>query len=70
VRLLGLGKNELDFPLREEESLHSLYFWEHDAFHEVVSDVAQALAVVHMLWSVMQIFLVVFALTTETETNC
>jgi hypothetical protein len=40
VWLLRLGKNELDFPLREEESLHSLYFWEHDAFHEVVSDVA------------------------------
>jgi len=33
VRFLSLGKNELDFPLREEESLHSLYFWEYDAFH-------------------------------------
>ena len=40
VRLLSLGKNELDFPLREEESLYSLYFWEYDTFHEVVSDVA------------------------------
>jgi hypothetical protein len=36
---LSLGKNELDFPLREEESLHSLYVRQYDAFHEVVRDV-------------------------------
>jgi hypothetical protein len=40
VGLLGLGKNESDFPLREEEPLYSLHFWEYDAFHKVVSDVA------------------------------
>jgi hypothetical protein len=30
--------------LREEEPLYSLYFWEYDAFHEVVSDVASTRA--------------------------
>src|SRR5207302_5097443 len=40
MRLFSLGKNELDFPLREEEWLYSLYVRESDAFHEVVRDVA------------------------------
>jgi hypothetical protein len=70
VWLLSLGKNKLDFSLREEESLHSLYVREYDAFREVVSNIAHAFAVVHMLWSVMQMFQVVFALTAEVETNC
>jgi hypothetical protein len=30
LRFLSLGKNELDFPLREEEALYPLYFWEYD----------------------------------------
>jgi thymidylate synthase len=70
VWLLSLGKNKLDFSLREEESLHSLYVREYDAFRGVVSNIAHAFAVVHMLWSAMQMFRVVFALTAEVETNC
>ena len=30
----------MSWRLREEEALHSLYFWEYDAFHDVVSDIA------------------------------
>src|SRR5947208_16855935 len=40
MRLFSLGKNELDFPLREEEWLYSLYVREYNAFHEIVRDVA------------------------------
>jgi len=38
--LLGLGEDLLNLPLRKEGSLHSLYFWEYHAFHEVMSHVA------------------------------
>ena len=48
---MGVGLDESDFALRKEESLHSLYFWEDHAFLYVVSDVAHAFAVFHMLSS-------------------
>jgi hypothetical protein len=70
VWLLRLGKNELDFPSREEESLHSLYVWEYDAFHEVVSDIAPRFCRgPHALECDANVS-GGFALATEPETNC